>query len=269
MVALCAAVVFSLFIVSPTDAYAADCFNKESAVELYVDDSMVTPVESMEIDGEIFACIKSFAVVMGAESVKCDQGSVTVQYNSRSIEFKEQSRLAIVDGYYYIIGSGQCCMENNTLVAPMELLYRAFSSSVYEDAENSRMYITTGAGLDEDLTADEIQLLARLVQAEAGNQSLEGKIAVANVVINRIDSSYFPSTISGIIFDTNSGIQFTTAYNGAIYNTPSDECYEAVYDALEGTNMVGNCLFFSSTADCWASRNRTLMLTIGDHYFYA
>jgi N-acetylmuramoyl-L-alanine amidase len=119
------------------------------------------------------------------------------------------------------------------------------------------------------LTADEVDLLARLVQAEAGNQSLEGKIAVANVVINRIDSSYFPSTITGIIFDTNSGVQFTTAYNGAIYNTPSQECYVAVNLALEGENVAQGCLFFASTTDCWANRNRPLVMVIGDHYFYA
>lgn len=90
-------------------------------------------------------------------------------------------------------------------------------------------------------TASEINLLERLVEAEAGDEPYAGKVAVANVVLNRVKSEKFPNTIREVIYAKN---QFTPVANGAINKTPSEESKRAVQDALNGVNYVPDALFF-------------------------
>ncbi len=248
-------------------AMAADSFGSESAVETFVDDSAATPLETTWIDGLTYAPIKSFGVIMGAQSVRCDQSAVTVEYNGSVIVFKGNSRIVKADDYRYFIADGPITMSSNSLMAPVEVLCRVFDARMVS-GEDGDMFLATGAGVGDDLTEDDVELLAHMVQAEAGNQCMDGKIGVVNVVLNRIWSSEFPRRIDEIIYDRTNGIQFDTAYNGSLYNSPSTDCYRAVYSALEGVNTVGPSLFFTATLDCWASRNRPLYTVIQDHYFY-
>jgi N-acetylmuramoyl-L-alanine amidase len=87
--------------------------------------------------------------------------------------------------------------------------------------------------------------------------------------MNRVASPIFPDTVHEVIFDKQYGIQFTPAYSGAIYNTPSEECIIAAKIALDGGNTAGNSLYFASSKNCWAARARPFAMTIGGHYFYA
>ena len=63
--------------------------------------------------------------------------------------------------------------------------------------------------------------LSRIIEAEASGESYEGKVATANVIINRKKSSQFPNTIKGVVFDNNYGIQFTPVKNGTMPNWPA------------------------------------------------
>lgn len=117
-------------------------------------------------------------------------------------------------------------------------------------------------------TDEELFWLARIVEAEARGEPLNGKIAVANVVLNRAACPNFPNTICNVIFDTNGGIQFEPILNGSIYNSPSNESYLAAELALAGARPVEDCLFFASITDCWAARNRPYYGTIGHQHFY-
>ncbi len=80
-------------------------------------------------------------------------------------------------------------------------------------------------------TEEEFNLLCRLIEAEAKGESYQGKIAVANVVINRVKDSRFPNTITNVIYAPR---QFSPVSNGAIYNTPSEDSVNAVTAALYG-----------------------------------
>ena len=80
-------------------------------------------------------------------------------------------------------------------------------------------------------TAEEFNLLCRLIEAEAKGESYQGKIAVANVVINRVKDSRFPNTITNVIYAPR---QFSPVSNGAIYNTPSEDSVNAATAALYG-----------------------------------
>ncbi|HHT57196.1 cell wall hydrolase [Herbinix luporum] len=101
-------------------------------------------------------------------------------------------------------------------------------------------------------TEDELKLLACLVHSEAGNQSYEGKLAVANVVLNRVKSSKYPNTIEKVIYQSG---QFTVATNGSLakqlelYDNYSSKSQllsiKAAKAALSGENNIGDRLYFN------------------------
>lgn len=110
-------------------------------------------------------------------------------------------------------------------------------------------------------------LLARLVYAEARGESYKGKVAVAAVVLNRVRSSSFPNTISGVIYQSGA---FESVSNGSIYNTPTDECLRAAREAMNGWDPTGGCLYFYNARNVASSSwilTRTVKTVIGNHSF--
>ncbi len=110
-------------------------------------------------------------------------------------------------------------------------------------------------------------LLARLIYAEARGEPYKGKVAVGAVALNRVRSSQFPNTLSGVIYQKNA---FECVTNGSINNTPNSECIRAAKEALNGWDPTGGCLYFYNAAT--VSRNswihtRTVRTVIGRHSF--
>ncbi|TCK98824.1 N-acetylmuramoyl-L-alanine amidase [Natranaerovirga hydrolytica] len=121
---------------------------------------------------------------------------------------------------------------------------------------------------EKNYTDEDVEWLSKIVQAEAGYEPYQGKLAVANVVINRKNSSIFPNTIKEVIFDTRYGVQFTPTVNGTINNTPNEESVQAAIEALEGHNNIGEALYFTPSMNSWPGRNRTFYKQIHGHYFF-
>lgn len=104
-----------------------------------------------------------------------------------------------------------------------------------------------------DCTKDDLKLLVCLVHAEAGNQSYEGKLAVANVVLNRVKSRNYPNTIKDVIYQSG---QFSVSTSGSLdkqlkkyedYSSESQKLtIKAVKSALAGTNNIGSRLHFNA-----------------------
>lgn len=95
------------------------------------------------------------------------------------------------------------------------------------------------------------KLLANIIFCEAGNQPYEGQVAVGAVIINRMLSSAFPNTLSGVVYQS---WQFTPAMTGRLAlaltrNEATDSCYKAADAAMAGQTTVGNCLFFRTPID--------------------
>jgi N-acetylmuramoyl-L-alanine amidase len=119
-----------------------------------------------------------------------------------------------------------------------------------------------------NITPYEKDLLARLVRAEAETEPFSGKVEVALVVLNRVDSKQFPDTIEGVIYQPG---QFTTVENGEI-NKPADaESKQAVEKALsiDRSNKDDGSLYFYNpkiTSDDWLESKETTKV-IGNHVF--
>ena len=119
---------------------------------------------------------------------------------------------------------------------------------------------------------DNVYWLSRIINAEARGESLDGQIAVGNVVLNRVASPLFPDTIYTVIFQTTYGIiQFSPIANGSIYTTPAESCVIAAKLALDGANTASDSLYFlnvKAATTLWVVRNCSYVTTIGNHSFY-
>lgn len=119
-----------------------------------------------------------------------------------------------------------------------------------------------------------LELMARLVQAEAGIEDFEGKVAVAAVVLNRLAAQEFPDSIREIIYQTN---QFESVLNGTIDTVrATEEAFKAVHAALQGFDPTGGATFFWNpdiATSGWfkqavASGKLVLTTRIGRHEFF-
>ena len=119
---------------------------------------------------------------------------------------------------------------------------------------------------------DTMYWLSRIIHAESGNQPLVGKIAVGNVVLNRVEHEQFPDSVPAVVFDCADAVQFEPVANGSIYQTPSDAAMEAARRALNGENTAGDALYFYAPAlsqGAWINESRAFELAIGCHRFYS
>ena len=137
-----------------------------------------------------------------------------------------------------------------------------------EEQESGQKEDTSGAL--EGYTQSDLTLMAAIIQAEADNQSYEGKLAVGSVVMNRVKSSKFPNTVSGVIYQKN---QFAPVNDGhlalILERGPNETCYRAARQVLEGYRNVEYLFFWTvdlaNERDFW---DITYGVVIGDHYFY-
>ncbi len=114
----------------------------------------------------------------------------------------------------------------------------------------------------------DIQLMARAINGEARGEPYEGQVAVGAVILNRVKSSQFPNTISGVIYQSGA---FTAVADGQI-NAPISEgstVYKAAQDAMNGWDPTGGCIYYFNPATAtnkwiWS---RPLVKTIGKHRF--
>jgi len=116
------------------------------------------------------------------------------------------------------------------------------------------------------LKDNEIELLARAVYAEAKGEPYEGKVAIAAVILNRVDHPEFPNTIAGVIYEP---LAFQVVANGQINQKPDQSALQAAYDAINGVDPTNGALYFynpAKTQNQWI-RSRKVLKTIGKHVF--
>ena len=184
--------------------------------------------------------------------------------------------------------NGESIARDSTLYTPVRVIAEALNGSAdwNGDTSTATLDLLTVQNEESDsndlhasdenaasaYTDDELYWLARIVYAEARGESMEGKIAVANTILERVASDEFPDTIYGVIFDDQYCIQYEPVANGTIYNTPDEDSYEAAKRALNGETAVEGCLYFfnpDKATSNWIAENRTYVTTIGNHVFYA
>jgi N-acetylmuramoyl-L-alanine amidase len=111
-----------------------------------------------------------------------------------------------------------------------------------------------------------LNLLSRLVYSEARGEPYKGQVAVAAVVLNRVASSSFPNTISGVIYQSGA---FDVVSDGQINLTPDSTAIKAAQDALNGWDPTSGCIYYFNPKTATSSWiwSRPQVVTIGNHIF--
>ena len=124
---------------------------------------------------------------------------------------------------------------------------------------------TGESGAPQDSSGD-VYLLARLISAEARGEPYVGQVAVGAVVLNRVRHPSFPSTVSGVIYQTDA---FTCINDGQFNEPVAESAYRAAQDALSGWDPSGGAVYYFNPAPATSAWiwSRPLIVTIGSHRF--
>ena len=131
------------------------------------------------------------------------------------------------------------------------------------EAEAQQAALAAQTAQTAAISAEELKLLANIIYCEAGSESYVGKVAVGNVIMNRVKSASQPNTITEVVYAKG---QFSPVRNGSLQRALSSDkadaaCYQAAIEALAGAQPVGGKLFFRRN-------NGRSGQVIGHHVFY-
>ena len=143
-----------------------------------------------------------------------------------------------------------------------------------ETAEQVVVEVTPEAltGNSFSLEDQEYQVLLKIVEAEAGCEDTEGRMLVANVVMNRVRNGYFPNTVTEVVYQRQDGTaQFSPVSDGRIDTVNvSQGTIDAVARVMNGEDISQGALFFRSvrSRSGWFDQKISRVLEHGNHIFY-
>lgn len=153
----------------------------------------------------------------------------------------------------------------------------ALASSILKDKTISQTITTKEQNYKDsncDYSDSTVKLLSCLIYSEANTESYSGKLAVANVVLNRVANKDFSDTIYGVIYENK---QFAVVNNGSLekalnnysnFTSESEKnCIKAAKAALDGENNIGNCLYFRRHSQS-IENSHPNGTKIDNHYFW-
>lgn len=231
-------------------------------------------VGRMTVGGETYVSLKAMAQHLDPSVVvawDADQRTVTLTSQSLTLTATAGKLYIKANDRYLYLPEGVQLIDGVMMVG-LDALAKAFDATTGWDAETGTFTVTRGSGAilhgDQYYNENDLFWLSRVIFAESGNQILEGKMAVGNVVMNRVNHSIWPDTIRGVISQKN---QFSTWRGGAIANrTPNAESVIAAKLVLDGgvVEEIKDAYFFDAFCNSWALRNKTVLAVIGGHRFY-
>ncbi|MDA2779421.1 LysM peptidoglycan-binding domain-containing protein [Bacillus cereus group sp. Bc002] len=134
----------------------------------------------------------------------------------------------------------------------------------------NKLYTGQHLKINSSISEKEKDLMARLVTAEAGGESYKGKVAVAKVILNRVNAKGFPNTITDVIYEPiKYGYAFTPVTDGRINQPASAEAKMAVEEAISTNGIHSDWLYFynpKTSTDKWITTRQTVAV-IGNHVF--
>lgn len=228
--------------------------------------------------------------VVGGVTYVSLQTVVTKVYPTATITWPSEKALVSAPGLTMTVGVGDSYLEangralyveggvqtsNGRVVVPIRILAQAMGGTAAWDAQSGVASMTTGTPILAGASYynyEDLYWLSHIINAESGNQSLNGKLGVGTVILNRVESAQFPGNIYDVVFDRRGGVwQFTPAGSGSVHREPNAESVLAAKLCLEGARVGGSSLYFVNlkiAPNCWASRNRPYVATIGSHTFF-
>jgi N-acetylmuramoyl-L-alanine amidase len=245
-------------------------------ISIYVNGILIS--DGIKVNGSTYIPLRTFFEAIGVQAdVSWDSKTNTAVVSGAGLS------LTAVVGDKYFTANSRCFYVpdgvinvNGSVALPIRELAKVYKINVGWDTDSSSISICADKPqlLDSASTVykeKDLYWLSRLINAEAGNQSLEGKIAVGDVVINRLSDPECPDTIYGIIFDNKFGTQFSVTETGGIYEAPNEESIVAAKLCLEGYDIVGKSIYFvnpTTGSTAWFNKTRVFVASVGAHNFY-
>lgn len=202
--------------------------------------------------------------VLTAEAANIIKGDTTA--NIKAV----QTRLKAL-GYYKIAVDGIWGSKTRAAVRNFQRDYGLIVDGIVGTWTERALGITlsssgSSGSSSGSLSTSDQNLLARCVYAEARGEPYTGQVAVAAVVLNRVRSSKFPNTISGVIYQSGA---FTCVSDGQINYSPNSTSQNAARDAVNGWDPTNGCLYYYNPATATSKWIWSLKveLTIGRHSF--
>lgn len=256
---------------------AAENIQHPKGIGLYLDSTALLDVEREMYQGQCYVSVEDFLTQAQPQAVVSQvEGGISISASTGT----ETLEMSVYDGASYVVANdrylyvpsgvvnldGELAIPVNTMakILNLELVRDDETGYIRLYTQEGQTYLTWGSAY---YNSNDFYWLSRIIYAESGNQPMAGKIAVGNVVMNRVASYKFPNTVKGVIFQTN---QFSPAASGSIYRDPNWDSQVAAKLVLDGAVVLDNALFFNVAGlNSYASRNRAYVATIGAHAFYA
>lgn len=124
----------------------------------------------------------------------------------------------------------------------------------------------SGSTQNTQYSSSDVQLLAKVISAEARGESYEGQVAVGAVVLNRVAHPSFPDSISGVVYQSGA---FSCVYDSNWYEPVSETSKKAAIDAINGWDPSGGAIYYynpAKTNDAFM-HSRPIITVIGSHRF--
>lgn len=186
-----------------------------------------------------------------------------------------QHRVKTGESLYLIARQYGCSVESikvanglySSTIQPGKVLKIPADDTAVQAASGSNIVVTTSrGGYYRSYSQYEWDMLAQVVYGEARGESYNGQVAVAAVVLNRMESEEFPNTMHGVVFQKNA---FTCVNDGQYYLRPNRTAYQAALDAMHGADPTDGCLYYWNPVTATSSWiwTRSIETTIGNHVF--
>ena len=268
MLVLCCILALSAF--SP--AFAAHA----AEVDVYINNKKLQTNDTPRIINDTtYVPLRAMCELFGADSISWNDGTKTATITARGIKIyiTQGNTYITANGRYFASGEPVRNIEGR-LYVPVRLIASAFASTVSWNGASYTVKISDSGKApvsgDSYYDAHEVYWLSRIIYAESGAEPFRGKIAVGNVVMNRVASKQFPNSVYGVIFDKKYGTQFSPVASGTIYKTPNADSVIAAKICLEGYSLNENILYFMNprlATNNWIAKNRPYAFRIGTHNF--
>ena len=267
-----------LFAVPTPAAAIKDAKEIIHTVEVRLEGEKILNGEAYLVSGITYVPLRSVCERMG-DAVEWEEKTRTARVYgiNMDISVTEGEHYIEVNGRYFYCQRGNIII-NGRLFVPIRVISKAYGLEVlWEMTETGGVVHLTRSGkraesAENIYDGEVLYWLSRIISAESRGESLEGQIAVGNVVMNRARHESFPNTVYDVIFDKKFGVQFTPTINGTIYEEPYEISVIAAKICLEGYTLSEDIIYFlniEASENLWVPNNRDFVMTLGCHTFYS
>lgn len=216
----------------------------------------------------IFTLSLIFSIIVFILSANIPDRTATAlsKQGSSGAEVTEIQKKLSEKGYYKGKIDGIYGSQTKSAVISFQKANKLIADGIAGDKTLKALGISSSKRTSDKFTANEIQLLARIISAESRAEPYMGQVAVGAVVLNRIKHPSFPNTLSGVIYQPGA---FSCLNDGQFEVSVAESAKRAANDAINGMDPSGGAIYYynpAKTSNKWM-KSRPVVAVIGDHKF--